>query len=83
LNFATVASSLSRRAETTMSSIDRRRVLSCLMLALTGSLVPGCFSGPAGPEAPNKPANPEPPPKVEIPTGKNALPKQAIGHPID
>ena len=64
-----------------MSLIDRRRGF--VLISLVTWAASGCFSGPAGPAAPNKPANPEPPPKVEIPKGKNELPKNAIGRPID
>jgi hypothetical protein len=66
-----------------MPSIDRRRALRLSRVALLVCAIPGCFSGPAGPEAPNKPVNPEPPPKVDAPKGKHELPKQVTGRPID
>lgn len=66
-----------------MRSIDRRRALPLLTLALTLCAAPGCFQWPTGPAAPNTPSSPEPSPKVEVPKGKNALPKQAISRPID
>jgi hypothetical protein len=69
-----------------MTLIDRRRTLRLLMIGLTTALASGCFSGPAGPEAPNKPANPEPPPKAEIPKevpkGKTAPPAKPVGQPL-